>query len=264
MVSNSDSIDKNLFSFGGGVQSTACLVLAAQGKIPYRDFAFANVGEKAEHPSVLEYMENVSAPFAKKHGLNIFVLRKTDKDGNPVDLYDYIHKRTGALVIPVRLSGGKPAKRDCTNDFKIKVLDKFVKSNGYTGLRGMGTSTDEVHRCRTGFDYPLIDLNLDRYDCQRIIESAGLPPAPKSACWFCPYSSMNRWQTLQKENPKLFQKAVDMEKMLSDRYEGKGKGKTWITGKGQTRSARLDQLMSDQMEIEGLDLNNCDSGHCWT
>ncbi|WP_254897837.1 hypothetical protein [Kitasatospora sp. NA04385] len=32
------------FSFGGGVQSTAALVLAAQGRIDYRTFLFANVG----------------------------------------------------------------------------------------------------------------------------------------------------------------------------------------------------------------------------
>ena len=39
---------KYVFSCGGGVQSTACLVLAAQGKIPYQTFIFANVGDKAE------------------------------------------------------------------------------------------------------------------------------------------------------------------------------------------------------------------------
>ncbi len=37
---------KYVFSCGGGVQSTACLVLAAQGKIPYQTFIFANVGDK--------------------------------------------------------------------------------------------------------------------------------------------------------------------------------------------------------------------------
>lgn len=42
-----------IFSTGGGVQSTACLVLAAQGKIPYRTFVFANVGDKAESPATL-------------------------------------------------------------------------------------------------------------------------------------------------------------------------------------------------------------------
>ena len=33
-----------VFSYGGGVQSTAALVLAAQGKIDYQTFLFCNVG----------------------------------------------------------------------------------------------------------------------------------------------------------------------------------------------------------------------------
>ena len=32
--------DIRVFSFGGGVQSVACLVLAAQGKIDYKTFVF--------------------------------------------------------------------------------------------------------------------------------------------------------------------------------------------------------------------------------
>lgn len=39
-----------VFSFGGGVQSTAALVLAAQGEIDFTAFIFANVGADSEHP----------------------------------------------------------------------------------------------------------------------------------------------------------------------------------------------------------------------
>lgn len=39
-----------VFSYGGGVQSTAALVLAAQGRIDFPAFVFANVGEDSEHP----------------------------------------------------------------------------------------------------------------------------------------------------------------------------------------------------------------------
>src|SRR5258708_98613 len=44
-----------VFSFGGGVQSVAALVLAAQGKIDYRHFVFCNVGDDSENPATLEY-----------------------------------------------------------------------------------------------------------------------------------------------------------------------------------------------------------------
>jgi hypothetical protein len=39
------------FSYGGGWQSTAALVLAAQGRLDYRVFVFANVRDDSEYPA---------------------------------------------------------------------------------------------------------------------------------------------------------------------------------------------------------------------
>ena len=58
-----------VFSYGGGVQSTAALVLAAQGRIDYQTFLFCNVGADSENPETLEYVEQVARPFAARHGL---------------------------------------------------------------------------------------------------------------------------------------------------------------------------------------------------
>ena len=44
-------------SYGGGVQSTALLVLAAQRQIDYSIFLFANVGDDSENPATLRYLE---------------------------------------------------------------------------------------------------------------------------------------------------------------------------------------------------------------
>ena len=51
------------------MQSTACLILAAEGKIPYKRFVFANVGEESENPLTLEYIKTYSKPFAEANGL---------------------------------------------------------------------------------------------------------------------------------------------------------------------------------------------------
>jgi hypothetical protein len=51
-------------SYGGGVQSNALLVLAAQGRIDYRRFLFANVGDDSEHPATLRYVRDVALPSA--------------------------------------------------------------------------------------------------------------------------------------------------------------------------------------------------------
>lgn len=42
-----------VFSYGGGVQSTGALVLAAQGRIDFPTFLFCNVGDDSEHPGTL-------------------------------------------------------------------------------------------------------------------------------------------------------------------------------------------------------------------
>ncbi len=48
-------------SYGGGVQPTALLVLAAQGTIDYRTFLFCNVGDDSEHPATLCYVREATA-----------------------------------------------------------------------------------------------------------------------------------------------------------------------------------------------------------
>jgi len=60
-----------IFSFGGGRQSMAVLVLAAQGKVQYDAFLFANVGDDAENPDTLIYLRDYAYPFAEKHGLHL-------------------------------------------------------------------------------------------------------------------------------------------------------------------------------------------------
>ena len=60
-----------IFSFGGGVQSTAVLVLQAQGKLNYDEFVFANVGDDSENPETLEYVNRYSKPFAAAHGIRL-------------------------------------------------------------------------------------------------------------------------------------------------------------------------------------------------
>lgn len=54
------------FSYGGGVQSTAALVLAAQGIIDYPLFLFSNVGDDSEHPGTLSLRLNGQC-IARRH-----------------------------------------------------------------------------------------------------------------------------------------------------------------------------------------------------
>lgn len=116
-----------VFSSGGGVQSTAALVLSAQGKIDYLIHVFANVGDKAESPATIDYIRDFIKPYAAEHGIEWVEVCKQDKEGNPIDLYDYTMNSTSSVPIPVRMSGsGAPGKRTCTQDWKVEVVSRFL------------------------------------------------------------------------------------------------------------------------------------------
>src|SRR5258708_39078672 len=107
-------------SFGGGVQSTALLVLAAQGQIDYKTFLFANVGEDSENPATLEYVHQVAMPYARLQGLGLIELERIKRDANRETLYGRLTRPgTKAIGLPVRMSNGSPAMRACPSDCKI-------------------------------------------------------------------------------------------------------------------------------------------------
>lgn len=303
-----------IFSSGGGTQSTAALVLSVQGVIDYPIHIFANVGNNAEDPATIDYINDYIKPYAESNGIQwVEVCKK--RDGKVVDLYDFAMAAERSIPIPVRMSrSGAPGSRTCTQDWKIVPISNWVKAQipmdvikkanragrlvnkiglvlteeesklaafkakeavhnaEFPIILAKGISTDEAHRARTnsGFHfyrsaYPLIDLNLSRIDCIELVKKAGLPEPPKSSCWFCPFKTFDRWQTMRREKPQLFSKAVAMEKTLSDRAESLGRSKTYFTSRGTTRSAPLDEVTSDQLSLlESLDLDFCESGFCMT
>lgn len=63
-------------SLGGGVQSTALVVLAVAGDIDYPLSLFSNVGDDSEDPKTIDYMREHLRPFAEAHGHEIVELQK--------------------------------------------------------------------------------------------------------------------------------------------------------------------------------------------
>ncbi|XRQ07579.1 hypothetical protein ACN3XK_65600, partial [Actinomadura welshii] len=185
------------FSYGGGWQSTAALVLAAQGRIDFSTFLFANVGDDSEHPATLRYIRDHAAPYAAAHGIDLRELHRIRRDGTTETLYGRLTREgSRSIPIPVRMSNGAPGTRSCTADFKIRVIGRWLKAHGASPANpatiAIGISLDEIHRANTRrhepyerIVYPLLDLGIRRTDCPRIIRSADLPLPPKSACWFC-------------------------------------------------------------------------------
>ncbi|MFD6432848.1 phosphoadenosine phosphosulfate reductase [Streptomyces venezuelae] len=285
-------------SYGGGVQSTALLVLAVQKRIDFPLFVFANVGHDSERKATLRYVEEYAKPYAAEHGIELVEVQRTRRDGTTETLWGrLIRPGSRSLPIPVRMSNGAPGTRSCTADFKIKQVGKEMKRRGATAGRvctahranptfsrcrgrrcvvphkatiGIGISLDEIQRANTRIVepyeqvvYPLLDLGLRRTDCARIIREAGLPVPPKSSCFFCPFHRPETWHDMRRDEPDEFEKACQLEDLLNERRDELGKDHVYLTRFGKPlREAIPDgvDLLPIFDEADGL----CDSGWCMT
>lgn len=270
-----------VISYGGGVQSTALLVLAAQKRIDFTTFLMANVGDDSEDPRTLDYVHNVAMPYAAQHGITIHLLDRIKRDGTVETLWGRLMREgSRSLPIPIRMDNGKPGGRSCTADFKVGVTGKWLKQHGASADNpatiGIGISADEVMRANNRrvdpherIVYPLVGIGeetglaMNRQDCIQLIARAGLPVPPKSSCFFCPFHRPSAWEDLQRERPDLFEKSCQLEDTLNERRDMLGKDHVWLT--------RFAMPLRDAIKAPDLlpifeddAAGQCDSGWCMT
>jgi hypothetical protein len=262
-------VNLRAISYGAGVQSTAMLVLAAQGEIYYPLAIFANVGDRAEHPASLSYFRDLAMPYAEANGIELLEMRAT-ANGKERDLYDTIMRDgSRSIGIPVRMSNGAPGRRSCTVDFKVRRIASELKRRGATAdspaTVALGISIDEYQRMRPSaiawevFDYPLVERRMTRQDCLNLIATAGLPEPAKSSCYFCPFHSSAHWQRMRQQEPALFAKSVEIERTINVRRTALGKDAVYMTRFGKPLDEAI--VVTGQMDL--FDDATCDvAGYC--
>jgi hypothetical protein len=266
-----------ILSWGGGVQSMALTVLQAQGRLrnPFDYFVFANVGADSENPATLAYVDEVAKPYMLKHSVPFVEVAKTVR-GKPESLLAYIYRTPKSVPIPMYFTVSGLGRRSCTQDFKVRAVDKWVRTQGFQYVTmGLGISLDEYHRARDtqwhdkgggdtyGFlkrrEYPLIDLHMRRNDCKQVVRDAGLPPAPKSSCWFCPFTKHNEWVEMKRERPEMFAQAVALEEKINSKSDFRGQYASLHISRKPIANAVGNQLpMFPEWEMD-----NCESGYCF-
>lgn len=272
-------------SYGGGVQSTALLVLAAQRRIDFPVFLFANVGDDSEDPATLVYVEQVAKPYAAANGIDMHELRKVRVRGAYAGHVETLYSRltrdgSRSLPIPVRMSNGAPGNRSCTATYKIEVIGAWLKTHGASednrATVGIGISLDEIHRVNARRAmryeipvYPLLDHDppLRRQDCEGIIRGAGLPVPPKSACWFCPFHRPETWAEMRRDRPDLFARAAELEELLNKRRDVLGKDPVYLTRFNRPLASAIPEAgaMLPLFDLSPLDDMACtDNGGCAT
>lgn len=202
-----DVADSNLqiISFGGGVQTTALAILNLTSQVlsPTTQIVFADTG--GEHPETYSFVASF-AEWVSDHG-GTFVRVSYG------DLYDDYRARS---LIPYRTD------RRCTDKYKIRPVRRYLRSqvgrsSAARATVQLGISTDEERRAITSDvqwvsnRYPLIELGMNRADCVRVIDAAGLAVPRKSGCYYCPFQGKAAWAQLRGTQPMLFDAAVALE-----------------------------------------------------
>jgi len=210
------SIEKIVWSSGGGIQSTAIAVLICQGILPKPDLALM-VDCGYESAQTYDYIREITIPRMAEAGVTFHLV--PSKRYVSVDLMS----RDGHCNLPAfRMNQDGSVSHlttHCNGVWKQVVTKKFVKENGIERFEHwLGISTDEARRARKSagvqyieLRYPLIELGLSREDCVRIIREAGWPVPVRTSCIMCPQRTMFEWLRLKVECPEDFERACEIE-----------------------------------------------------
>lgn len=269
-------------SYGGGVQSTALVILAATRDPDFEEVMggrvanalFANVGD--EHPATLEFVRHVVQPWAMERDVYVRELQRRKRDGEIETLMGRLTREgSRSLPIPVRMSNGAPGNRSCTADFKIKVVGKWLKQYGASADNpaqvAIGISTDEVQRVSNkrieAYEvpvYPLIELGWDRSRCQALIVETFDRPAPKSSCFFCPFHRPAVWAEMRRDEPDLFWQSVELERLLNERRDVLRKDHVYLTRFARPLDEAIGEAQTQLPGFESIGETGCDEGYCFT
>lgn len=193
--------ERYIFSFGGGVNSAALMVLLVQQGAPLDEVVFADTG--SEVPETYQFLD-VARAYFEKNGVPLHIVTRPSAGS----LYDTCMKRR---VIPSVIW------RWSTRDFKVNPIHRYYRSLGSPIAQYLAIAYDEIERMRDSSVsyvrnlYPLVDQKITREKCIAIIQEAGLPVPVKSGCFFCPFNSAERWRWLQQQHPRLYGKAIRLE-----------------------------------------------------
>jgi hypothetical protein len=192
-------------SYGGGVNSTALVVLLA-GEGWHGDILYAETG--AEWPETDAYVA-MFEQWLRGRGLSLTRLGPEWRRGKAqMALVDYCeHYR----VTPHHLH------RWCTSKWKVEPLERWKDQHGFDLADSLvGIAADEARRMPERVR-PLVDRGIDRDGCARIISDASLPVPRKSGCYICPFMSQAQWRELLEHHPALYERAARLEELASER-----------------------------------------------
>lgn len=203
------SVGQYWLSYGGGVNSTALAVLLVRGRLPeYKNWRviFSDTGN--EKPETYQYIKNHFSPWLAENGRELEIVAPLE---SVLERWERL-RVTGSRLL-----------RGCTVEAKINPIKRFIANNG-GGLQLIGIDAGEAHRM-PGAIRPLVDLDIDRDECEEIIRGEGLPSPGKSGCWCCPFMRVGEIIRLAKVEPCNFERIARLEVAATEAHGNQPNGK---------------------------------------
>jgi hypothetical protein len=219
-----------IVNYGGGVDSTAMLIIMVMLGIVPDLILFADVGD--EKPETYAYIEffnewllSVGFPGITRVAYRPVKAKYTTLEGN-------VLANQTLPSISFRMKG-------CSLKWKAGVMDSYLLgvsrgpnkcegwapalealASGVKPVKLIGYDFGPIDSCRAinmteddhfRYLYPLRDLKLKREDCIATIKRAGLPVPVKSACFYCASSKPYEIYWMASAHPDLLKRSLTIE-----------------------------------------------------
>lgn len=204
---------------GMGTNTIAQLILLTKQGVKLDYILFSNTG--GERKRTYNYIP-IMNKWLLAHGQpKIKMLKQLNKDKKFVGLYNDVYERKS---LPAIAFGFKT----CSLKFKKGPADVFINNNkdiqrrmrnGAIIHKHIGFDIDEAHRMNQNFDtdkninvYDLVNAEMGRFECQKMIADEGLPVVGKSSCFYCPSLKPHEIIELYENERKVFYRAISLER----------------------------------------------------
>jgi len=231
-----------VLNLGGGLNSTAMAIEWLSRGLALDLVVFADTG--GEHDETYAFIREFNAWLRDRHDIGVTVVHNALRPGG--------HGPHGSLEEECFNNRTLPSKAfgmgGCSTKWKRQPMDRYLRqwqpaldawAKGQKVTRLLGIDAGEAHRSQALCDYehdiwvyrrPLVEWDVDREGCEKIVRAVGITPPRKSACWFCPAAKKSEVLALARERPDLFKQAVQMERVARDSGNltmAKGLGRSW-------------------------------------
>lgn len=236
-----NKLDKDsplVVSYGGGVNSTAMVIgLIERGYSPAL-ILFADTG--GERPATYTFVAQFDE-WLRQRGHHVTRVKYRVSRKGSVQWTSLEQECLERAQLPSLAYGW----HKCSEKWKVKpqvrALAEWRAAEGIADdvlvQKAIGFRVGEERRRKEHIQdpgtrkvFPLQEWSWDQDACLAAIQRAGLPPPPKSACFFCPATTKAQVRELARTEPALFARAVAMERkaVASGQLQVvKGLGRHW-------------------------------------